>query len=83
VALTDHPSGGLEPAFWGHRLLQQLATPLRRRELRLESGDPVTSGHQLGELFAPQPGPLSAVDQVLGPPDVDRLAAHAEIAGDV
>jgi len=83
MTLSGHHRDDGEPAFWGHRLLQQLATPLRRRELRLESGDPVTSGHQLGELFAPQPGPLSAVDQVLGPPVVDRLAAHAEIAGDV
>jgi hypothetical protein len=83
VALSHHHLDDGEPAFWGHRFLQQLLGSAFRSELSFQDVDPPTGCDELSALDARESWKLSPVDPILLTPVVDAGAADAEIVGDL
>ena len=69
--------------FGGFTSLSSSAGTTGDLELSLELGNAPAGGQEFGVLAARQTGLESAIDAVLLPPVVDRLAADPEVPGDV
>ena len=83
VTLLSHHRGDGEPAFWGHRLLQQFLRAFGRGELGLEGADAPPGRREFTQLGAAQSRGLTPIDPVLLAPVVDAGTAHAEVCRDL
>jgi hypothetical protein len=73
MAFRGHRLDGRIPAFWGHRLLQQLRGPAVNRQFGLQLDDASPRRDELGLVAGADTGQLAGVDKLLPPPGVDRL----------
>jgi hypothetical protein len=67
------------PAFWGHRLLQQLGRSAMDRQFGLQLGDAPPGGHKLNLVGGPDTRHLARIDELLTAPVVNRLIADLKI----
>jgi tetratricopeptide (TPR) repeat protein len=64
---------------WGHRLLQQLRSAARYRQLNLQLGDAPPGSYQLRLVAAGYTRNLAGVDELRAAPVVDRLVTDLQV----